>query len=80
MANKGKGKKRTRTIAPLLADGAIRDRLYGRLPVEVKAGLRAIAREENKSVSWVIEEVVIDYFGLKRPRYRTEVRGARRKR
>jgi len=37
----------------------------------VKAALRVIARDEKKSMSWVMEEVVIDYFSLKRPKYRS---------
>ena len=58
-----------RQIAPKLASHDCRERLYGRLPANVKAGLRAIARKEGKSMSWVVEEVVIDYFGMKTPRY-----------
>lgn len=61
---------RIREIAPRLANGDIRVRLYGRLPEAVKEGLRGIAQRERKSMGWVIEEVIIDYFGLKRPKYR----------
>jgi hypothetical protein len=57
-------------IAPRLYDGDSRVKLYGRLPEHIKEGIRNIARKENKSISWVIEEVVIDYFGLRRPRYK----------
>lgn len=60
---------KSRMIAPVLIKG-IRVRLHNRLPEDVKEGLRAIAKHENKSMSWVCEEVIIDYFGLKRPKYR----------
>lgn len=59
----------TRQIAPRLANGDSRVGFGHRLPVEVKEGLRQIARSENKSMSWVMEEVIIRYFGLRRPRY-----------
>jgi len=62
-------KHRTRQIAPKLANGDSRVKDYGRLPEPVKEGLRAIARMEGKSMSWVKEEVIIDYFNLRRPRY-----------
>lgn len=57
-------------IAPRLANGDSRLKLYGRLPEGVKEGLRNIAKNEGKSMSWVVEEVVIDYFGLKAPKYK----------
>ena len=56
-------------IAPRLANGDSRVKDYGRLPEAVKEGLRAIARQEGKSMSWVKEQVIIDYFGLRVPRY-----------
>lgn len=31
---------------------------------EVRAGLQAIADRERRSVSWVVAEIVSDYFGL----------------
>lgn len=61
---------RKRQIAPRLANGDPRERLYGRLPADIKYGLRRIARHENKSMTWVIEEVIIDYFRLDRPKYK----------
>lgn len=57
-------------IALRLANGDSRVRDYGRLPEEVKEGLRTIARAEGKSMSWVKEEIIIDYFGLRAPRYK----------
>ena len=61
--------KSSRTIAPKLLNGDIRVKDYGRLPEEVKEGLRAIAKHEGQSMSWVKEQVIIDYFGLRKPKY-----------
>ena len=61
--------KLARTIAPRLANGELRVRFGSSMPEPVKEGLRAIAKNERKSMSWVVEEVVIDYFSLRRPRY-----------
>lgn len=62
--------KKTRTIAPRLANGDSRVPFSHGLPDYIKEGLRAIAAHENKSMSWAMEEVIIDYFGLKRPKYK----------
>lgn len=43
----------------------IRASFGSRLDPLVKAGLRAIAKQENKSMSWVVEETIIRYFKLK---------------
>lgn len=56
-------------IAPRLANGESRLSWGGRLPEQIKDGLRDIALHEGRSVSWVMEEVVINYFNLKRPKY-----------
>jgi hypothetical protein len=58
--------------APKLANGEPRVKDYGRLPSDIKEGLRAIARMEGRSMSWVKEQVIIDYFHLKRPKYVTD--------
>lgn len=58
-----------RIIAPRLAGGLVRDNFGSRMAPDVKHGLRSIAKIENKSMSWVVEEIVIDYFGLRRPKY-----------
>lgn len=71
-------RKLARIIAPRLANGRPRANFGSRMPEEVKEGLRAIARRERKSMSWVVEEVVIDYFDLKRPVYRDDKRGKRK--
>ena len=57
-------------IAPRLMDKECRENYTGGLPPLVKEGLYAIARKEKKSVSWVLETLIIDYFGLKRPAYK----------
>jgi hypothetical protein len=69
-----KRQERRTGIAPRLADGEIRVRLYGRLAPHIKHGLRTIAAHESRSMSWVVEEVLIDYFHLRRPRYRRRQR------
>ena len=56
-------------IAPRLANGESRVSFGHGLPDSVKEGLRTIAKQENKSMSWVMEKVIIDYFGLKQPKY-----------
>lgn len=56
-------------IAPRLASGDPRIAWGGRLPDHVKEGLRRIAYAERKSMSWVLEEVVIEFFRLDRPEY-----------
>lgn len=58
-----------RRIAPRLWGGIKRENYGGRLPPHVKDGLRLIAKKENKSMSWVMEEVIIRYFKMRTPRY-----------
>lgn len=58
-----------REIAPRLANGDSRVSFGHGLPNHIEEGLRSIARSENKSMSWVMEEVIIDYFKLRRPKY-----------
>lgn len=65
---------RAKVIAPKLASGDSRVRDYGSLAEEIKEGIRAIAKAEGKSMSWVKEEVLIDYFNLKRPKYKEKRR------
>jgi hypothetical protein len=61
--------RKSRTIAPRLLSGDCRVSIGHGLPPEIKLGIRAIAKQENKSVSWVLEEIIINYFGFKRPKY-----------
>ena len=56
-------------IAPRLASGERREHNTHGLPPVIKEGLRAIARKENKSLSWILETVVLEYFGFKTPKY-----------
>jgi hypothetical protein len=58
-----------RIIAPRLKSGDSRDAIGHGLPPEIKDGLRAIAKSENKSLSWVLETIIIEYFGFKKPKY-----------
>jgi hypothetical protein len=58
-----------RHIAPRLANGERRESFGHGLPPEIKAGLRKIADAENRSMSWVMEEVTIRYFKLPAPEY-----------
>jgi hypothetical protein len=62
-------KHKPRIIAPRLFSGDSRESIGHGLPPEIKQGLRNIARGENKSVSWVLEEIIIDYFGFRKPKY-----------
>lgn len=62
-------KRKPRIIAPRLASGDKRESIGHGLPPEIKQGIRYIARKENKSVSWVLEQIIIDYFGFKQPKY-----------
>lgn len=61
--------KKKRQIAPRLASGLSRVGIGHGLPEEIKEGLRLIAQRKNKSVSWVLEEVIIDWFRLPKPEY-----------
>lgn len=60
-----------RIIAPRLANGNPRVGFGHGLPEEIKEGIRRIAKKENKSMSWVMERVIIDYFKLPEPKYIT---------
>lgn len=57
-------------IAPRLASGKSRESWGGRLPEGIKYGLYQIAHQQGKSVSWVMEEVIIRFFDLEEPVYR----------
>lgn len=63
--------RRRRYISPRLASGDPREPFHHGFPPEVKEGLRAIARAENKSMAWVLEQVVVRYFKLPAPEYVT---------
>jgi len=56
-------------IAPRFASGQARVGFGHGLPYEIKEGIRKIAWRHNKSMSWVMEEMIIKYFHLHRPEY-----------
>jgi len=58
-----------RIIAPRLKNGDKRESIGHGLPPEIKQGIKAIAHHENKSVSWVLEQIIIEYFGFRQPKY-----------
>lgn len=68
-------KRIKRTISPRLKSGDVRDMIIHRLPPEIKEGIQDIARSERKSVGWVLEEVIIDYFGFRKPKYKIAKKG-----
>lgn len=61
--------KKPKTIAPRLADGTSRETIGHGLPHHIREGIRRIAHLENQSVSWVLEQIIIDYFGFRKPEY-----------
>jgi hypothetical protein len=58
-----------KVIAPRLKSLEPRISIGHGLPSRVKEGIRSIARHENQSVSWVLEQIIIDYFGFEKPEY-----------
>lgn len=62
-------KHKPRQIAPRLASGEKREQGGHRLPPHIKQAFRMIAVKENRSMSWVLENVIIEYFGLRPPAY-----------
>lgn len=37
---------------------------YSGMHPDVKYGIKSIAKEERKSISWVISEIVSEFFGI----------------
>ena len=72
--------RQKKEIAPRLASGLAREINSGRLAPEIKTGLQAIARLERKSMSWVIEQVLCEFFHIRLPRYVREVRPIKHRR
>lgn len=58
-----------RKIAPRLASGDSRESLGHGLPPAIKEGLKRIAAQQGRSLSWILEEIIIDHFKLRRPVY-----------
>jgi hypothetical protein len=64
-----KAQEGPRTIAPRLLNGECRESFGHGLPPEIKQGLREIARKEHRSMSWLLEDIIIEYFELPKPKY-----------
>jgi hypothetical protein len=62
-----------RQIAPRLANGEARVPFWNSLPKEFKLAIMDIARDERKSASWVVQEILIDWtrsvMRIRLPRY-----------
>jgi hypothetical protein len=58
-----------RRIAPRLASGECRDKTGISLPPAVKRGLRMRAYAHNQSISWALEQMIIETYGFREPRY-----------
>jgi len=58
-----------RHIAPRLASGLSRVANAHALPEHIKRGLRMIAMRENQSVSWVLEQIIYNFFGFAPPAF-----------
>ncbi len=76
--------KRTKEIAPRLANGDMREDVWLSLPEAYKEGWRKIAQSEGKSVSWCIQQILIDFchgrLRIALPRYvKRKVKAAPRK-
>lgn len=56
-------------IAPRLHNKESRVNYGGRLPSEIKEYIRWYAKKHDCSMSWVMEQLIIDYFELIAPRY-----------
>jgi hypothetical protein len=64
-----KKKKKQYHNAPRLLNGT-RENQGITLDPLVRYGLQSIARQQKKSLSWVVDSVLIDYFQLKHSKYR----------
>lgn len=68
-------KKKTRTYAPSLERGYRKLNVWLRLAPSVRYGLEQIAKQEKKSINWVLEEVIVYYFHLEEPKYKVRKNG-----
>jgi len=69
-------------IAPRLASGDKRNPIAHGLPPHVKQGLAMRAYKERTSVSWMLEQIIIDAFKFEEPDYiepKTQLRLASKK-
>lgn len=57
-----------------LAKGFLRKQVYNKLPEEYKEALRSIAKSENSSMTWVLEQIIVDWIHqqvrIAKPHYR----------
>lgn len=60
---------RRRRIAPRLLSGKSRIHWGGGLPEEVKVEIKRMAAKRRESVSWMMEQIILDYFGIRVPEY-----------
>lgn len=68
-------KKTAREYAPSLERGYRKLNVWLRLAPSIRHGLSEIARNDNESINWVIEQVLIDYFHLEEPKYKVKKNG-----
>lgn len=59
----------SKKYAPRLMSRKVRARSSSRLPSEIKEYIHWYAKKNGCSMSWVMEQMVIDYFDLVVPRY-----------
>lgn len=65
-----KTKEYHKEIAPRLVNGDCRLNVSLNLPPDIKEALRYVARKDRKSVSWLLEFVIIQYFEFDEPEYK----------
>jgi len=61
--------RRPRRIAPRLRSGDSREPVGHGLPPHIKQALKMIAAARNESLSWLLEQALVKYFGQTRPDY-----------
>lgn len=69
-----------RRIAPRLASGDCRDKAAISLPPHIKRGLMMRAYAANQSLSWALEQHIIEAYGFREPEYVEPKTPVRRKR
>lgn len=67
---------------PLLK-GFTRSKTYGKLPEEYKEALRGLAKSEGQSMTWVMEQILVDWLYSKvriaKPRYERKIKLVKKK-
>jgi len=67
-------KRKPRTIAPRLADGRKRESCGHGLPPHIKQALKMRAYSNNMSLSWMLEQALVEFFRMRKPEYKGEKR------